>query len=214
MPNVSIISNIENVLKTLDSVSKEIKSKVIKMSVNDTLKVSTTAAIKSIINEGYNMSKPQIKGAIKKKFARDNKLDGAVSCSASRVNLREFSPEKYGETQVIKRVRGKINLVSGGGISVKVKNGRRKIPHAFFVGNGLVAIRGMHAKKNNGLRFEAKKRVRFKGGFEFYKNDIQFLTGPSVSQAFGNDKIMQALELKAKDYLPKRLAHHLKRLTQ
>jgi hypothetical protein len=214
MPNVSIKSNIDEVFKNVTFISKNIKSKVIKLSINDTVRVSSTATSRLIKAEGYNMSTPKIKGTLKNYFANQTNLKAKIESNSKRVNLREFSPIRYGKRQIIKRVRGKINLISGGGISVKVKNGRKKIPHAFFVGNGLVAIRGMHAKKNNGLRFEAKKRVRFKGGFEFYKNDIQFLTGPSVSQAFGNDKIMQALELKAKDYLPKRLAHHLKRLTK
>jgi hypothetical protein len=159
------------------------------------------------------MSVPKIGKTLTKNFASETNLKAKITSNSKRVNLKEFSPLRYGKRQIIKRVRGKINLVSGGGISVKVKNGRKKIPHAFFM-KGLVVIRARHAKEKNGLSIKTKKQIKFKGGFELYKDDIKLLTGPSVSKAFSSEKVINNLRLKTAEHLPKRLAHHLKRLTQ
>jgi hypothetical protein len=211
--NVKIQSDIDKLFKNINNVSKKIKSKVIKSSINETVKVVNTATVKTIRGEGYNMPAAEIKKSITKFIASERILSGGLVAKGDNKNLKYFGAKSYGKKAVIKRIGGRIKLVTGGGVTVKVKGTRKIIKHAFINNKGYVMSRVVH-RLNKESAFQSKKNITFKRGFTVYGDKIKYLRGPSIPQAFANEIIVKTLQDKVHEHLPKRLEHNLKRLMQ
>lgn len=211
--NISFQSDINKLIAKVGNVSKSLKDKVINSSLNDTIKVVNTEVVKTIRADGYNIAAAKIKSRIKITRSTRTSLRARLMAVDKAVNLKEYGAKAYGKQGFKRTLNGQINVMTGGGVSVKVKKSRKRIPHAFISPKtGNVLIRSSKTK-HVGKGFINKRGIVFGNGFRFLNERVRPLYGMGINQVVATKAIQAAMEGKATIYFPQRLKHYLNRAT-
>lgn len=209
---IDFTSTINQALKKFDKLTNSIKDKVIVQSLNDTIKVANTQAVADI-RKDYSISAAKIKSRVKIYRATKTTMQARLRAIDKAVNLKEYGAKAYGAKAFERGTDGRLRpSKKAGGVSVKVKKSRKRIPHAFIGKSGNVFIRAEHAKDKRGVFTPSRTGVRYSNGYWLQSGQLKALLGPGVNQVFAAKVVQTALERKAIEHFPKRLRHHLSRL--
>ncbi|WP_277187662.1 phage tail protein [Caballeronia sp. BR00000012568055] len=155
-------------------------------ALNKTAAQARTGASKAVRASGYNIKA----SAIKKSFSIERATPGRLSVTL-RATGAPVTLINYGATQT-KR-----------GVSVRVKNGRKLLRHAFIatMPNG---HKGVFEREGTGHKLITKNGRSYMSGLP-----IRELYGPSIPDALSNDAVQKALAQTIADKYPAILAHEL-----
>lgn len=211
---IDISTTIAAAIEKMDSLQKSIKDKVVVSALNDTIKVANTQAV-SDIRKDYSISATKIKSRVKIYRATKTTLTARLRAIDKAVNLKEYGAKAYGAKAFERGTDGRLRpTTKAGGVSVKVKKSRKRIPHAFIGKSGNVFIRAEHAKDKRGVFTPSRTGLRYKNGYWLKSGQLKALLGPGVNQVFGARVVQTALDRKAREHFPARLRHYLNRLVK
>lgn len=187
-----------------------VANKAARMAINSTLDKGYTR-IKRRIGEKANLKPAYIAGRLTVRKADDNRLSGSIVGRYRGTSLARFDPNVlYGPT---KSGTGKKRA----GVSVKVRNLRRKMSKAFLMQlkneNQGLAIRIPKGQKPKRI-FDAKPLYSPRSGRE---QDVYLLYGPSVHQIMTSDKqgpsVLSEVTPELTDYLNNEFQRQFARLS-
>lgn len=167
----------------------QLASKAATLAINDVTRDTYAKARKQIISD-VNLPASYVDGSDGRaprfriaKFSKETDLSAVIVGRQRATSLARFDPRQL-------YVPAKKGGRKKAGVSVKVKNQRKKIPQAFLIN----LKSGKSADGNVGLaiRLPAGERIRNKyiqarplGGGGRRTDDVYLLYGPSVQQMFG-----------------------------
>lgn len=204
---ISVKSDVDKLIRKLDKASSELKDKVIVRSLNRVGNMTMTRLPRDIKARGYNIKQGKVKAAMRKRLADSGSLAFTITGSKKQFSLKEFGAKglRTAKPQFNRDNQGRIKSITqkGSGVSVKVKDGRSKLRHAFIGPNG-------HAYENTGKASGAKARMA--NGFEFRKQKIKKLFGPSAADMMHDDRVAKITDETVQRNLAKRIEHEMSRL--
>ena len=198
---IRIDSNIEDLRRRFENLSKEQLDKAAARAINRTLLRGRTEARKAVKAE-YNIPQKNLDG-IQNKNAFPSFLEGYITASAKPIPMDAFAPkfETGGGSISISRrgvqrtrdyKRAKKN--PGKGVSIEVKKGQRQVvPYAFMIRGAKprVFARGQYKGGGNSFGFIQRHQRENKTG-----NDIPIkpLVSVTVHGAVINDKVKENIK--------------------
>lgn len=202
---ISLDSDLERTEKLLNRFSKDVRERVVKTSLSKMAAQAKTQAATSIKDE-YKINVRTIKKALNIKVGSGSKLEAAIEVEGKPLPLYAFSPRAYGGKSGWPK-RGKKH--KEGGVSVKIKGKRIKVPHA-FIATMKSGHKGVFAR---GSWSNSKGSKQSFGNFKYdvERLPIQELKTFSLPQAFSNKvvyaEVVKVIRLK----FPKILEHEIER---
>ena len=186
MMKASVKVDITRALAKFGNVRKEVMDKAVPRALNKVAAEVKTESSRGIRNAGYNLKVGTIKKQIDIRRATRGNLRAVVRATGRPIPLIN-----YGARQ------------TKAGVSVKVKNGRKIIKHAF-----IAAMPTGH--KGVFVRVGAGHKKTVKNGKVVWSGlPIKQLFGPSIPSAFSNEVVQAALRRKIKDRFPLLLNHEI-----
>lgn len=210
MISLDMQSTVNQALKQVNSLKRELKDKAIVRALNDTISKENTQASKEVKAQGYNLPVAQIKKGIHISRANKNHLQAVMRALPKSINLKYFGAKKIGKAGMNRDAQGRISYKASkqSGVRVKVKGSSTILRHAFIGKGGWVLERTTSGKgRHYGI-------MTMRGGFQVDGGQVKMVSGVPVSKMIQNDIVWNELVKVAKDHFPKRLQHHLKRFTK
>lgn len=202
---ISLDSDLERTEKLLNRFSKDVRERVVKTSLSKMAAQAKTQAATSIKDE-YKINVRTIKKALNIKVGSGSKLEAAIEVEGKPLPLYAFGPRAYGGKPGWPK-RGKKQKHKEGGVSVKIKGKRIKVPHA-FIATMKSGHKGVFAR---GSWSSGKGSKQSFGNFKYdvERLPIQELKTFSLPQAFSNKvvyaEVVKVIRLK----FPKILEHEI-----
>ncbi len=155
-------------------------------ALNKTAAQARTGASRAVRDSGYNIKASAIKRSFTIERATPSRLAVTLRATGAPVPLIN-----YGATQTKK------------GVSVRVKNGRKTLRHAFIatMPNG---HRGVFVREGSGHKRVTKKDRSYMSGLP-----IKELYGPSIPDSLASDAVQKAPAQQIASRYPAILAHEL-----
>jgi hypothetical protein len=204
---IDIKADMKPLMKRLNSLSNDLKDKVIVRSLNRVGSTTRTRLPRDAKARGYNINVGRIKADLSVNRANSGNMAYSIKASKKPISLKHYGAKKLGAGKV-KQARNSKGQIVGfdakkGGVSVRVKNSRSKLRHA-FIGNG-------------GHVFERKKtksgvRGTMTGGFQLFKYKLKKLSGPSVSDMLNDATVERVTRTAISDNLTKEIASNINNL--
>lgn len=185
MINVSVKTDIDRALRKLH-LTKDESRKAIARALSKTATTARAEAARDIRDAGYGLKIGDIKDAISIRRATAYDLKALVRATGRPIPLIQ-----YGARQTKK------------GVTVNVKNGRKRIAHAFIatMPNG---HKGVFVRKG-----DQHRRVMRNGRVVSTGLPIRELYGPSIPSAFANEVVQRAIASAIRERFPTVLKQEL-----
>ena len=195
---VSVQSNINELLASLDQRRRDVLDKAIPRALNRTAEMAKTNVSRVIRSEGYNFTAAEIRRAISLLKASAGRRSATLRIKRNAKSLMDFSPR-----------------ASKAGVTVKVGGQRKLIKGAFIAqrknGQSGVYVEDKAAGKTV-LRFAKQYKKGSKGGWHDYPG--RKLYGPSVGGVAGSERIEALMLAFINETFADRLTHELAFLTR
>ncbi|MEY8688336.1 MAG: phage tail protein [Leptothrix sp. (in: b-proteobacteria)] len=195
---VNVRSNIDQVLKGMATVSREVVDTALPRALNRVIEMARTETARSLVADGYNYKVSEIKQALRIVKASRGRRGVRMLAPRGTKSLMEFDPRE-----------------SKAGVTVKVHKTRKLIRGA-FIGQLQNGRFGVYVEDKAAGKLVLRRAKQHKkgsvGGWQAYP--VRKLYGPSIGGVFVNDKLQQSLDKFVATKFEERLRVEVRRLTR
>ena len=195
------------VFRSLGQFRDDMRTKVVRRALTKAGRRANTEAVRAVRAE-YKVPAKAVRKALTTRVSTDDAMEVALSLKGSPTPLADLSPRAYGGPSGWPTRGGKGKVRRPGGVTVKIKGKKYKIPHAFIatMSSGHVGVfaRGGRSKV-------AAPTGETYGSFSFSSQRLPIteLFTFSLAQAFRNDKVLRQVVQRVTRDFSGLLAHEI-----
>lgn len=204
---ISLHDDIRKMTDSLGRFRADMRTKVVRRALTKAGRRANTEAVRAVRAE-YKVPAKAVRNALSTRVSTDDAMEVALSLKGSPTPLADLNPRAYGGPSGWPTRGGKGKVRRPGGVTVKIKGKKYKIPHAFIatMSSGHVGVfaRGGRSKV-------AAPTGETYGSFSFSSQRLPIteLFTFSLAQAFRNDKVLRQVVQRVTRDFSGLLAHEI-----
>ena len=204
---ISLHDDIRKMTDSLGQFRADMRTKVVRRALTKAGRRANTEAVRAVRAE-YKVPAKAVRKALTTRVSTDDAMEVALSLKGSPTPLADLNPRAYGGPSGWPTRGGKGKVRRPGGVTVKIKGKKFKIPHAFIatMSSGHV---GVFAR--GGRNKVAAPTGETYGSFAFSSQRLPIteLFTFSLAQAFRNDKVLRRVVQRVTRDFSGLLAHEI-----
>ena len=204
---ISLHDDIRKMTDSLGRFRADMRTKVVRRALTKAGRRANTEAVRAVRSE-YKVPAKAVRKALTTRVSTDDAMEVALSLKGSPTPLADLNPRAYGGPSGWPTRGGKGKVRRPGGVTVKIKGKKYKIPHAFIatMSSGHV---GVFARGGRGKVAAPTGETYGSFSFSSQRLPITELYTFSLSQAFRNDKVLRQVVQRVTRDFSGLLAHEI-----
>ena len=204
---ISLHDDIRKMTDSLGRFRADMRTKVVRRALTKVGRRANTEAVRAVRAE-YKVPAKAVRNALSTRVTTDDAMEVALSLKGAPTPLADLNPRAYGGPSGWPTRGGKGKVRRPGGVTVKIKGKKYKIPHAFIatMSSGHV---GVFARGGRSKVAAATGETYGSFSFSSQRLPITELFTFSLAQAFRNDKVLRKVVQRVTRDFSGLLAHEI-----
>lgn len=204
---ISLHDDLRKMTDSLGRFRADMRTKVVRRALTKVGRRANTEAVRAVRAE-YKVPSKAVRNALSTRVTTDDAMEVALSLKGAPTPLADLNPRAYGGPSGWPTRGGKGKVRRPGGVTVKIKGKKYKIPHAFIatMSSGHV---GVFARGGRSKVAAATGETYGSFSFSSQRLPITELFTFSLAQAFRNDKVLRQVVQRVTRDFSGLLAHEI-----